>query len=465
VAYRHPACPAVAAGRAFNKEALENWTPQADMSRVDEEVPYRKSKLENGIRVVTLSMPEVRSIAMCVLVDTGIADEPDDKSGLAHLAEHLMFRGTRNRNSLQIARLMDEAGGQMGGFISRDYTCYTATVLDDYRTFALELLGDILLNSLFLAEDVEREKSTILREIESGLDQPDLRADALLKSRVWKGHYLGRSINGSRTDVSHLTRDDVVAFVRSQYRPDRAIIAAAGNVVHHDFVSQVRDAFWCMEGQSQPRRCKRPVFRSGVVIETVPLSQVYFSIGLRAYPYAHPKRYNLHVVNKTLGGGISSRLFRRIREELGLVYDIRSEYQAYRDDGMIVVEGSTPPEYFMQVLDSTLAEIHRALSGPDFIDEEELWKAKMQIKAQHLIAAESSHTQMSRLANQELYFGDHITSQQILAAIDAVEHRSLTKTAADLVSSTRHNWALSVVGPQTDQYDASMIEEMWHKYY
>lgn len=436
-------------------------TPHA--SAVEE---YRKSLLDNGVRVVTLSMPNVRSIAMSVMIETGIMDEAQGQSGLAHMVEHMMFRGTRNRDALQIARFMDEAGGQVGGFITRDYTCYTATVLDDYRTFALELLGDVLLNSLFLPEDIEREKRTIVREIESGWDIPDQRVDGLLKSFVWKDHHLGKTINGSISDVQQLTQDDVKAFVNANYRPDRTIITAAGNVSHDDFVSQVQDAFWRMDGQSRLRRHTKPRFHSGIVLETVPVSQVYFTIGVRAHPYAHPQRYNLHIINKILGGGISSRLFRRIREERGLVYDIRSEYQSYRDDGMLVIEASTSPELFLQVLELTIREIHRTLSGEDPIDEEELWKAKMQIKGQHLLAAESSNTQMSRLATQELYFGEHISSEQIVAAIDAVEAGSLSRSAAGLIAARSDHSSLAVVGPHSpDDYNSAMIGKVWHRHH
>lgn len=423
---------------------------------------YRKSTLENGIRILTKSMAGVRSIAIGVLVDAGVMDEPDSKKGLAHLTEHLMFSGTCNRDSVQIARFMDEAGGQVGGFITRDYTCYTATVLDDYRTFAVELLGDILLNSLFCETDLNREKNTIAREIESGFDLPDQRCDGLLKAKAWQGHYLGKPINGNPRDVQSLTREDVIYFVHSHYMPDRMVIAAAGNIEHQDFAAQVQDAFWRIMGQSPPRQCVKPVFHPGVTVEHVPVSQVYFSIGLRAFPYAHAQRYEVHILNKILGGGISSRLFRRIREERGLVYDIRSEYQAYHDDGLIVVEGSTSPGYFMQVMTLTLFEIWKTLTGEDPIDEEELWKAKMQIRGQHLICAESSNTQMSRLATQELYFGRRIPSGEILNAIDKVRLETLDRLSNDVLLDSLRNAAVAVVGPETpDHYNAAMIEELW----
>ncbi|MCP4747722.1 MAG: insulinase family protein [Desulfobacteraceae bacterium] len=423
---------------------------------------YQKTTLENGLRVVTKSMPNARSIAMGILVDTGVKDEPSDKSGLAHMAEHLLFRGTSNRDSIQIARLMDEAGGQMGGFITRDYTCYTATVLDDYRTFAIELFGDILLNSLFSENDIEREKGTIIREISSVTDVPDQRTDNLLKSYIWNGHYLGISLHGDPEDVKKLTREDVIYFVHSQYLPDRFIISAAGNVEHHDFVSQVRDSFWRVIGESTPRQNTFPTFHSGVIVEHMPVSHVYFSIGFRAFAYSHPQRYEVHILNKIIGGGISSRLFRRIREERGLVYDIRSEYQAYQDDGLIVIEGSTAPEHFMNVFILTISEIWKTFTFEAPIADEELWKAKMQIRGQHLISAENSNTQMSRLATQELYFGNHIASEQILEAIDKIDLNTLANLSNNYLLDSLKNAAVAVVGPYSpDHYNAAMIENVW----
>lgn len=423
---------------------------------------YLKSTLDNGIRIVSKYIPHVRSLSMGVLMDTGIMDEPESKNGLAHLTEHLLFRGTSNRNSMQIARFMDEAGGQMGGFVTRDYSCYTATVLDDYRTFAIELLGDILLNSLFDSEDIEREKRTIIREIENAQDLPDQRADGRLKSHAWAGHYLGKSINGTPGAVNRMTRNDVTRFVDTNYLPDRTVIAAAGNVDHEDFVSQVQDSFWKMNGKSVLRKRSAPHFHAGVTVEHVAVSQVYFSIGIRTYAYAHPQRYDVHVLNKIIGGGISSRLFRRIREERGLVYDIRSEYQAYHDDGLIVIEASTSPEYAMDVMVLVLMEIFNTFSNEDPIDDDELWKAKMQIRGQHLISAESSNTQMSRLATQELYFGRHISSKNILAAIDDVSRSSVTTLSQEILLPAFKNAAVAVVGPNVPEfYSKERIEELW----
>lgn len=422
---------------------------------------YCKTVLENGIRVVTEAMPQVRSLSICVVVDAGPKDEAPEQSGLAHFIEHLMFKGTSSRDAMRIARLMDVAGGMMGGFTSRDYTCYFATVLDDYRTYALDLFGDVILNSTFGEESLERERGVILQEIEADQDAPDQLAHSLLKAIIWPHHPLGRPIAGQPEVVKRVTREDVIYFFHEHYLPDRLIIAAAGNVEHEDFVAQVRDAFWRMLGQSELIVNAQPRYQAGVTIEHIPVSQAYFCLGIRAYPYAHPDRYVLHVLNNVLGGGISSRLFRRIREERGLVYDISSDYHAYRDDGLLVIEGSTVPEYLIPVLGLTLIELWKLISAEEPVGEEELWKAKMQIRGQHLIAAENTHTRMSRLATQELYFERHIPSDEILAQIEAVDSQMLQRLANEALLDAFDQVAIAVVGPEAPRhYSLSSIEEL-----
>ena len=422
---------------------------------------YRKTTLENGIRVITESMPQVRSVAMGILVDAGPKDESLAQSGLAHLTEHLMFQGTSSRDAMQISRLMDVAGGQIGGFTTRDYTCYVATVLDDYSPYALELFGDILLNSTFPTASLEREQEAILREIALGCDSPSERVHSTLKAFAWPNHSLGRPITGWPNSVKALTREDVIYFVHEHYLPNRIIIAAAGHVEHEDFVTQVQDGFWRMLGESQPAAGSQPTYQAGVIIEHAPVSQVYFSLGIRTYPYAHPNRYGLHILNNVLGGGISSRLFRRIREERGLVYDISSEYHAYRDDGLLVIEGSTAPEYLIPVLGLTLVELWQLITGDEPVDDEELWKAKMHLRGQHLLAEEDTNMRMSRLATQELYFGQHLPSAEILAQIEAVDNQTLQHMAAETLVEALRQVTIAVVGPEAPHhYTYASIEEL-----
>ncbi len=198
-----------------------------------------------------------------------------------------------------------------------------------------------------------------------------------------------------------------------------------------------------------------------MTIAHAPVSQTYFSLGLQAYPYAHPDRYGLHVLNHVLGGGVSSRLYRRIREEQGLAYHIGSEYHAYRDDGMLVIEGSTTPECLMAALTQVLIALWQWAAADEPVDDEELWRAKMQIRGQHLMAAESTNTRMSRLATQELYFGRHIPSDEVLAQIEAVDGETLQRLANEALMDALRRVAIAVVGPEAPQhYTATAIEEL-----
>jgi predicted Zn-dependent peptidase len=422
---------------------------------------YRKTTLENGIRVVTETMPEVRSVTIGIIINASPRDEMPQKWGLAHLIEHAIFQGTSNRDARQIAHLMDVGGGNIGAFTTRDYTCYFASVVDDYRTYALDLLGDILLNSIFPADNLEREKEVILHEIDASRDRPYERAHMLLKAAVWSDHPLGRPIIGVPETVRSLTREDVIYFVHEHYLPNRMIVAAVGNVEHQDFVAQVRDAFWRMQGMGKPVVHDPPAYQAGAKVEHAPVSQAYFSIGMQVYPYAHPNRYALHILNNILGGGISSRLYRRIREERGLVYNIGSEYHAYRDGGLFVIEGSTAPEYLDQVLALTLIELGQLITGDKPADEDELWKAKMQIRGQHLLAAESTNTRMSRLATQEFYFGRHIPTHEILTQIEMVDDQTLKRLTNEVLIKAFKQLAIAVVGPGlTEDYSFPSINEL-----
>lgn len=420
--------------------------------------------LENGVRVVTDSMPHARSVAMCCLLGAGPQDEPDNKSGLAHLVEHLMFQGTSSRSAAQIADFMDSAGGRIGAFTARDYTCYFANVLDENAPFGIELLSDALLNSIFPIERLERERDAILNEINSGYDNPSTFTNTLMKKTAWPNHPLGRPIAGTVETVGLLDRDDAIYFVGEHYLPDRLIVAAAGNVNHEDFCALVRDGFWRMVEHSNVTALSSPTHTGGVVFKRIQSNQAYFSIGIPAYPYVHEKRYAVHVLNAILGGGMSSRLFKHIRKERGLVYDVGSDYEAYRDAGMLVIEGSTLPEYLLEVLDLVMAQLANLAEG-NTIDDEELQRTKSLLRAQHLLAGEDSSTRMSRVATQQYYFGQAIDPDSIVAQIQSVDKEMLYAIAKELLHDAARRVTVAVAGPDaSSHYDEKKILAVVEKY-
>jgi predicted Zn-dependent peptidase len=419
----------------------------------------RTTTLENGVRVVTESKPNSRAVSIGVLVDAGPRDEPPGRHGLAHLTEHATFLGTASRDAVRISRLIDEAGGQMGAFTARDYTCYHATVLDDYLTYVVDLLGDILLDSTYPNDAVERQKQTILREISAGCDAPAHLAQSLLRSAAWPNHPLGEPIEGDPGEVAKLVREDIIYFVQANYSSDRMIVAASGGVDHDDLVAHVRDAMWRLTPTAPRAPVARPgMFRSDIVLHEASTTQVYFAIGLDAGPYTDQDRYALHLFNILLGGGMSSRLFRRIREELGLTYDIRTEYLAYRDGGLFLIEGSTAREHLVTALGRIFRELTVLASGQDPIDEEELWKAKMQARGMHLIASEDVDTCMSRLATQTFYFGRPIPAGEVLAEIERVDLPALWKLSESWLAQGFDRMSLGIVGP-----DLRTLRNDWKK--
>lgn len=425
-----------------------------------------QSVLDNRIRVVTKKMEGVRSISLGFLMATGPMDEPEGRIGVAHLTEHLMFDGTERRDNDEIARMMDTTGGQVGGFTSRDYTCFTTTVLDDYRTYLIDLMGDILINSQFADYAVHQEKETIIRELSAQLDRADICAHERLKTHIWQGHPLGRPIGGTIASVAGLQQHDVIDFFKENYQPRRLIIAAAGNVNHQDLVTNVADAFWMMKDDGRTDTLPhRPAFQRGVTVECKGVSHVYFSIGLKAAPYAAVERYLIHLFTTILGGGMSSRLFRKLRQELGMVYEISAEYQAYRDDGVIVIEGSTTPELLHPVLSQILLEIKGMALQMLPVTEEELWIAKMQLKGQHIIAQENSHTCMSSLATQAFYFNRFIDSEEILSQIQQVDLERMNIITANVLSDGLMDSAIALVGPSCESVcNTTALEKMLREF-
>ncbi|MBA4191087.1 MAG: hypothetical protein C0467_24140 [Planctomycetaceae bacterium] len=420
---------------------------------------YRTATLENGVRVVTHTVPGLRSCTIGALLDVGPRDEPAELAGIAHLTEHLMFEGTSNRDGLSIARLIDTLGGQVGGFITRDYTCYAATVLDEYAPYVLDLFGDLLLNSTFPEECVAAQRGAIGRELATFADQPDRLVNDRLKSLVWPDHPLGRPVAGRAETVSRLTREDVIYFTHRTYMPDRIIVAATGGVEHDDFVAQVRDGFWRLIGEAGPRQIPRPRYNSGVELIRQPVQQAYFALAIPAPVYASPDRYGWHLLTTILGGGISSRLFREVRETRGLAFHIAAEYQAYSDAGLLVIEGATAPEDLTEVVSLAWSALCELANGTNPVTAEELWRAKMQLRGQHLLGGQDASTLFSRLVTQELYFGHAIATDVLQREIEAVDVAALGALAEPLMDAVRSP-ALVVVAPETPNLTADRLHEL-----
>ena len=379
---------------------------------------YRKAVLPNGIRLVTEAMPHVRSVAVGVWVDTGSRVEPEERGGISHLIEHLVFKGTATRSAETIARAIDSVGGHMDAFTAKEHTCFYVGVLDEHLPLAVDLLSDILMRPLFAADDIEKEKSVVLQEIKMVEDTPDDLIHDLFAEQIWAGHPLGRPILGQWERVKAFDRATILRHFEEEYAPGRITVAVAGHVEHE----QVRELFSSrFEGfgrPAAPREGAPPTLRPGIHMVSKSLEQVHMVLGFPGIADTAPERYALYLLNDVLGGSMSSRLFQEVRERQALVYSVHSGAQGYRDTGILYVYAGTEPANFGKVLEAVLKEI-RGLKK-DGVSPEELRRAKDHLKGSLMLSLESTSSRMNRLAKQEMRFGSFLSLDEMLAAFDAV---------------------------------------------
>lgn len=385
----------------------------------------QSSVIDNGMRVVTEKVMNTRALAIGMFIDSSPRSEPAAKAGLSHLLEHSLFHGTSSRTSMDISRLIDTVGGRVSAFTGRDYTCFSSLVMDDHRTYVLDLFSDMILNSIFPKERFEHEKQVALHEQQSLHDSPGDYIAQLLKESVWPAHPLGRPIDGYPQTVEALTREDLIYYLHTTYLPGRITLAMAGNLEHEDIVAQVRDCFWRLSGSVEEIRDEKPLFTPCTIERESGNQRSYFTFGLPAPEYASPFRYDVHLLNTILGGGLSSRLFRNLREEHGLVYDIGSEYHAYKEGGILLVSGSTSPELEAEAREIIRSELLGLFTGEKAVTEEELWQARMYTVGQHHVDTEDLFTKMSRLLTQTFYFGDVIPASEVVRGLEEVSLESL----------------------------------------
>jgi len=381
-------------------------------------VSYQKDRLPNGIRVVTEDMQHVRSVAVGVWIETGSRVEPDERGGISHLIEHLVFKGTTSRSAEQIAGAIDSVGGQMDAFTAKEHTCFYVSVLDEHLPLAVDLLTDILMHPLFAPPDIEKEKAVVLQEIKMVEDTPDDLVHDLFAERVWPGHPLGRPILGQWDVVRALDRDVILGHFEEEYTPSNILIAAAGHLEHARLMELFASRFNGFRRVTAARTTTPPVLQPGVHMMHKPLEQVHLVVGFPGIPEAAPERYALYLLNDILGGSMSSRLFQEVRERQALAYAVHSGMQSYRDTGLFSVYAGTDGANFAKLLKALMKEI-RSLKK-DGVTAEELGRAKDHLKGSLMLSLESTSSRMNRLAKQELRFGSFFSIDEMLASIDRV---------------------------------------------
>jgi predicted Zn-dependent peptidase len=391
----------------------------------------QRELLPNGLLVLSEEMAHIRSISIGIWMRTGSRDETIENNGISHFVEHMVFKGTKTRSARDIARQVDSIGGNIDAFTGKETICFNIKVLDEHLPIALDILSDLVLNPIFLPKDIVREKGVILEEIKMDEDNPDYLVHEIFTQNFWKDHPLGKPILGTKETVRSFEQERLFNFYRQRFAPNNMIISAAGNLNHEKFVRLIRERFAQLasvpDGFHQPAPAITPRI---ITRNKKSLEQVQLCLGVPSHPVSHDKRYVSYVLNTVLGGGMSSRLFQKIREEQGLAYSIYSDLSPFRDTGCLSVYAGTSLESTPKVVDSILAEFRELKSGP--IPAEELRRAKDQLKGSLMLSLESSTSRMSNLARQQMYFERFFTMDETIDQIETVTSEEVSAMAEQL---------------------------------
>jgi predicted Zn-dependent peptidase len=413
----------------------------AAIDRISMPRDIETAKLGNGLRIVTETMPSVRSVSLGIWIGTGSRVERGAENGLSHFIEHMVFKGTENRSAEDIARAVDSIGGGLDAFTSKELVSFNTKVLDEHLPIALDVLSDMVLNPLFREDDIEKEKGVILEEIKSEADQPEFVLHEMFISNFWKGHGLGKPILGTRETVKQYTPDMLHDFYNRNYSPKNILITAAGSLNHERLVSLVRDRFADLRERGVLPVSEVPVSYAPIVLKNKEsLEQVHIALGVPAYPLAHERRFPLYILNTVLGGGMSSRLFQNIRERLGLVYAVYSELNLFSDTGCLSIYAGTGIDSARQVVTSIMEEIVDLKNN--LIGDEELRRAKDHLKGSLMLSLESTSSRMSNLARQELYFPRFLSFDEMLESIEAVTRDQVQQIAQEFFDAEKIELAM-----------------------
>jgi len=378
---------------------------------------YQKHVLPNGVRILTEEIDHVRSVAVGIWVGTGSRNEAEGYEGISHFIEHMFFKGTKNRTAHDLVESLESVGGQLNAFTTKELTCYFAKVLDENIHLAIDVLSDMFFNSLFDANEMEKEKNVIIEEIKMYQDTPDELIHDLFSQHIWDGHPLGRPVLGIEDSVRNLNYQKIDHYLTSRYTPEKTVIAVAGKIKHDEIIDSL-SVFGDFQRKTENGVNENPqasVVRKAINKDT---EQMHVIVGVPGLGQEDDDIYAMHIINNYLGGGLSSRLFQEIREKRGLAYSVYSYHSAYADTGLFAVYAGTSPNKTKEVIECILHEMNKVKEKG--ITEKELSKTKAQIKGNLLLGLESVSSRMSRLGKSEISFGRVITAEEAVEKLEKV---------------------------------------------
>ncbi|MBV1865881.1 MAG: insulinase family protein [Rhodobacteraceae bacterium] len=394
--------------------------------------------LPNGFRIVTENMPGLKSASIGIWIGAGGRNERPEQNGIAHFLEHMAFKGTKTRSALQIAEAIEDVGGYINAYTSRETTAYYARVLQDDVPLAMDVISDIVLNSVFDPKEVEMERGVILSEIGQALDTPDDVIFDWLQEVSYPDQPIGRTILGPAERVRSFTRADLKQFVAEHYQPSKMILAAAGAVDHDALVARAEQLFGDLA--DHPTAVVVPaLYRGGEHREVKDLEQAHFTMALETSGYRSDDIYTGQVFSVALGGGMSSRLFQEVREKRGLCYSIYAQIGAYADTGTLTIYSGTSGQDIADLAHICVDELRRVAVD---IADSEVSRARTQMKAGMLMGLESPTARCERLARMVAIWGRVPTLDEIVGKIDAVSSQDVADYGHKLCAAGKPSMAL-----------------------
>ena len=423
------------------KREGNNPTTMQSADQMDRDIAV--STLSNGVRIISETIPHVRSVAVGVWMGTGSRQETAEQNGVSHFIEHMLFKGTTSRSAEQIARSVDSIGGNLDAFTAKEMVSFNAKVVDEHLPLVFDILSDLVLNPLFRSEDIEKEKGVVLEELKMEADNPEYLVHEIFSASFWKDHPLGKPILGTRETVKRFSHQAIEDFYRKVYVPSNIVITAAGNLHHARLLELAGERFEGLPANGSVPVSPKPSTHARLNLrDKRSLEQIHLCLGVPCYPLPHERRYAASVLSTVLGGGMSSRLFQNIREKRGLAYAVFSEVSAFHDTGCISVYAGTSRESVRQVVSLILDEFRLLKQDP--VPAEELRRAKDNLRGSLLLGLESTPSRMANLARQYLYFNRFYSLEEMASNIERVTAAEIQE-AAQFFFHPRHV-ALSVVG-------------------
>jgi predicted Zn-dependent peptidase len=406
---------------------------------------YKKVLLSNNIPVAMLPTEDVRSVCTGIWVKVGSRHEDGFFNGISHFLEHMLFKGTESRSAKSIAAEIDSMGGELNAFTSCETTTFYIKTLDEHLGKSIDLLTDIFLNSVFRESDIEKEKNIITEEIKMVEDTPSDYVHELFSGEIWGDSGLGQSVLGKRETIGKFTRRDLLHHIDTFYGSDNIVVACSGNFREDDLIALLNRGLGAFDRRSNARPVQTPHFLSTLQIVPAQLSESHICLGLQGIPYDSDDRYAMYLLNTMLGAGFSSRLFQEVREKRGLVYSIYSYTLSYSDTALWAVYAGTDRKNVKEVIDVSVNEMRNLRAS---VTEEELQRAKDQLKGNILLALESTNSRMASLAKQEIYFGRYYSPEDVIRAVDSVTLDEV-KTLANKIAGN-NPFAATLYGPVSE---------------